>query len=189
MQLLPPPGPERTRQFTLLAIVAIVLAGLYWYQFGGTPAGTTGAASNPTAPVDPRKQGPLVLPTPVKLAELETVPEDPEAGRNPFGYGVKPVPPPPPAPPAPPPPPPGPPPPPPGPPPVPPIPLKLVGLTSLPGTGRTMATLKDPASNAVFQVFEGDVVDGRYRLVKVGTTTVVMSYLDGTGQRTIPNGG
>jgi hypothetical protein len=90
---------------------------------------------------------------------------------------------------APPPPPPGPPPPPPGPPPIPPIPLKLVGLTSLPDKGRTMATLKDPVTNAVFQVFEGDVVDGRYRLVKVGVTTVVMSYLDGSGQRTIPNGG
>ena len=48
-----------------------------------------------------------------------------------------------------------------------------------------MVTLKDPAGNAVFQAFEGDVVDGRYRIVKVGSQSVVVSYVDGSGQRTI----
>ena len=35
-------------------------------------------------------------------------------------------------------------------------------------------------------VREGDVVDGRYRLLKVGVTSIVMAYLDGQGQQIIP---
>jgi hypothetical protein len=71
----------------------------------------------------------------------------------------------------------------------PPIGVKLVGMTVIPETGRTMVTLQDPASKAVYQGFEGDIVDGRYRVVKVGSQSVVLSYVDGTGMRTIPLGG
>jgi hypothetical protein len=67
----------------------------------------------------------------------------------------------------------------------PPISLRLAGLMVGPGTNRTMATLKDPASGALFHAFEGDIVDGRYRLVKVGTQSVVVSYVDGSGIRTL----
>ena len=52
-----------------------------------------------------------------------------------------------------------------------------------------MVSLKDPVSNALFQAFEGDIVDGRYRVVKVGDRSVVLSYVDGTGTRTISLGG
>ncbi len=51
-----------------------------------------------------------------------------------------------------------------------------------------MVTLRD-ANGTVFQAFEGDVVDGRYRVIKIGVQSVVVSYVDGSGQRTIPLGG
>ena len=33
---------------------------------------------------------------------------------------------------------------------------------------------------------EGEIVDGRYRLVKVGLTSVVVEHLDGRGRTTLP---
>jgi hypothetical protein len=48
-----------------------------------------------------------------------------------------------------------------------------------------MVTLKDPATGALFHAFEGDTVDGRYKLVKVGSQSVVVSYVDGSGMRTL----
>jgi hypothetical protein len=52
-----------------------------------------------------------------------------------------------------------------------------------------VAILKDPGSGAVFQALEGQIVDGRYRVVRIGQESVVLCYVDGTGQRTIPIGG
>ena len=40
------------------------------------------------------------------------------------------------------------------------------------------------ANGLVVMAREGDEVDGRYRLVKVGLESIVMSYLDGQGQQT-----
>jgi hypothetical protein len=51
-----------------------------------------------------------------------------------------------------------------------------------------MVTLKEASGPGVYQAFEGDIVDGRYRIVKVGLQSVVVSYLDGSGSRTIPLG-
>jgi len=186
MKLLPPPGRERTRQLILLAVVGVAAAGLLWYQFGtAAPAGPAAATSNP--PVKPVAGGTGALPSPVALDRLDAVAEDRVADRNPFGFGVKP---PPPAPPAPPPAPPPTPPPAPPPQPVgpPAIPLKLLGF-GVDSSGKTYATLKDPGSSAVFQVFEGAIVDGRYRVMKIGVQTVVVAYLDGSGQRTLVIGG
>ena len=72
-----------------------------------------------------------------------------------------------------------------GPPPIPPITLLLIGLHTG-GDGRPLAVLKDPKTNVTFMGSEGMVVDGQYKVVKVGVTSVVLSYVDGTGQRTIP---
>jgi hypothetical protein len=188
VKLMPPPGPERRRQLVLLGVLVvalIVLAWQYWPAAG--PAVSPVTASNPqSAPGTRPGSTPVAagsqLPEALKLAELEPVPEEPAAGRNPFRFGVRPPPPPPPPPPptktAPPPPPP-----PPGPPPIPPIRLELIGLTDMPD-GRRLATLKDPAG-AVFQAYEGQVVDGRYRLLKVALQSAVIAYLDGQGQRTL----
>ena len=49
---------------------------------------------------------------------------------------------------------------------------------------RRLVTLKDK-SGAVFQAFEDQIVDGRYRLVKVGTQSVVVAHLDGSNPRTL----
>ena len=184
MKLLPPPGPERTRQLTLLAVL-VVVGGLAWYWFGGgnQTAPPVAASNSPTAATGAAKAaGLLGLPEPLKLAALGTS-GDPEgeAPRNPFRFGQPPAPPPPKyvAPP------PAPPPPPPGPPPAPDIPLQLVLLETLPGNVRT-ATVRDTASSALFSGQEGQVLDGRFRLVKIGLESVVVSFLDGSGQKTLP---
>ena len=196
MKLLPPPGPERKRLIYLLGAL-VVAAVAYWGLGLGTPtspAPTTAGgprASNPLGGSPPPTQGSAPTqppaattaaprqPEPLKLAQIEEVPDEPAAGRNLFRFGVPPPPrveaPPPP--PLPPPMPTGP----------PPIPLRLTGLMADP-YGKTRAYLKDP-TGAVFEAVEGQVVDGRYRLLKVGTSSVVLSYLDGTGQRTVTLGG
>jgi hypothetical protein len=163
-------------------VLAIVIGGIAWYRFGGgmAQAETRPTTSNPRAGGQ-AAPGPSLLPEPVKLGELVSESDSPAAGRNLFRFGVKPPPP------APPPvaaPPPGPPPPPPPPPGPPPIQLKFLGTMERPDVGRVVA-LKDPATGAVFQALEGQIVDGRYRVVKIGQTSAVLTYVDGTGQRTI----
>jgi hypothetical protein len=185
MKVLPPPGPARTRQLTLLAVL-VVIGGVAWYWAGGgsQTAPPVTASNPPTAATKgaTKAAAAVGLPEPLKLAALGAS-GDPETEtvRNPFRFGQPPAPPPPKyvAPP------PAPPPPPPGPPPVPDIPLQLVLLETLPGNVRT-ATVRDTASSALFSGLEGQVLDGRYRLVKIGLESVVVSYLDGSGQKTLP---
>lgn len=181
MKLLPPPGPERRRQLMWLGLLAVVVSALAWYRFGRSadPAVTRSAASNPKAG-GTNASGQGVLPEPVRLADLASEGDAPSAGRNLFRFGVKPAPPPPPVVM----PPPGPPPPPPPPPGPPPIKLRFLGTMERPDVGRVVA-LKDPDSGAVFQALEGQIVDGRYRVVKIGLTSVIVSYIDGSGQRTL----
>lgn len=177
-------GAERRRRLALLVLVLAALAALLIWTFG-RPAAPAAATSNTDVRVQ-ASAGVLTRPEPVLLADLEVVPDPPEPGRNPFGFGVRPPPP------LPPPPPRSETPPPTSAPPVPqgppPIALRLVGTMKVPD-GRTMATLKDPATNIVFQAFEGEVVDGRYRVSKVSAQSVVVSYVDGSGTRTLRIGG
>lgn len=186
MNVLPPPGQDRRRQLTWLAVLVVVITALAWYRFGGSaaPADTRPVTSNPKAG-GASAPGQGVLPEPVKLGELAAEGESPAAGRNLFRFGAKP------APPAPAPaslPPPGPPPPPPPPPGPPPIKLRFLGTMERPDVGRVVA-LKDPDSGAVFQALEGQIVDGRYRVVRIGLQSVIVSYIDGSGQRTLSSGG
>ena len=199
MSLLPPPGPQRNRQLTLLALLGVAVIILLWRAPWRT-------ASSPVAPPPTPGQLPAVvqqaragapgkqaaasvppMPVPVNLDKLEPVPDEPGVGRNLFRFGMRPAPPPPP----PPPPPPvtpiiqGPPPPPPGPPP---IELQLKGITRATLETPAVAYLKDPKAPADARMLsgsEGQIVDGRYKLLKVGTESVIVSYVDGTGQRTI----
>jgi hypothetical protein len=189
MRLLPASGSKTRSQLFLLVALAAVLVAILWYRFGTVPApaapATTSSVPSPTTVPD--GGGALPVPEGVRLQALEAPGDLSDPGRNPFAYGVRPPPPPPPRvempsvprPVGPPPPPPGP----------PPIPLRLTGLTVMPDTHRTMVTLKDPSTSTIYQAFEGDVVDGRYRVVKVGIQSVVLSYLDGSGVRTIGLGG
>lgn len=184
------PTSKARGQLKLLTALVVILAAVGWYRFfpASAPAPTSQPQPSQVATSGREATGALPVPESVRLESLETAGAAGEATRNPFAYGVRPPPPPPPRPAIPPPqapvnlPPPAPP----GPPP---INLRLVGFTELPNGGRMMVTLKDPATNSVHFAFEGDVVDGRYRVVKVGLRSVVVSYVDGSGQRTIGLGG
>jgi hypothetical protein len=191
MKMLPAAGPERTRLFVLLAVLGV--AGAFWYYRSETPApvvvpttpGRT-AANTPAAPRDTggvkqasRQAVKPTVPEALKFGELERVPDEPEAGRNPFRFGARPAPPPPSLPPPMPPPTPIAPPP----PPPPQVPLKLSTVIDDP-YGKKRAFLVD-ASGAMFQAVDGDIVDGRYRLVKVDRTSAVVEFLDGSGRKTI----
>jgi len=201
MKLLPPPGPERWRAIGLL--VAILLLAAYYVPGVFAPdtpppavvRGPNGGAALPgqLAPAgsaatsrgaaSQTKKGDSDSPVTVNLASLEPAVESaaPASNRNPFRYGEPPKPPPPP--PAPPPlytPPPiyVPPPPPP-----PQVELKLLGTFLVPGEGYR-ASLKDKRE-IQFSGIEGDIIDGRYKLIKVADKQAVVSFLDGTGQRTL----
>ncbi|HEX5216172.1 MAG TPA: hypothetical protein VFV98_11965 [Vicinamibacterales bacterium] len=186
MKLLPPPGPERRSQLTRLGVMLVILAALGVYQFG--------LSSSPVAPATvplnvaaPGAIAPTTQPTPIGLEKLEIVAENAAAGRNPFGYGQPPPPPAPPPMPAPPPPVQTAPPPPPV-PQAPDIPLKLIMLGQIVTGGPAVATLKDTQTNALYLAVEGQIIDGRYKLAKVGQTSVIVSYLDGSGQKMLPLG-
>jgi len=76
---------------------------------------------------------------------------------------------------------------PPGPPPVPPIPLKYFGVITLTmpdGTKQQMARFIDARGNT-FSGKVGDVLEGRYRLLRIGQDSVDLAYLDGRGQQSI----
>lgn len=191
MKLLPPSGPQRNRQLVLLALLLVTLTVVVWRfvlpEMGsGDPAVAAVRTSNPQARhTNGAGSAPSSsLPEPLKLGSLEPVPDEPKVGRNPFMFGARPAPPAPPAPPtvytppAPPPQPAWP----------PPIALKLVTIVDGPD-GRRQANLKDPASGTTFVAAEGSIVDGRYKVVKVAQQSVVVSYVDGSGQRTLTLGG
>jgi hypothetical protein len=124
----------------------------------------------------------------VRLEELEAKRPDVDAAdRNPFRFAPPPAPPPPPrsaqqiAPVVPP----GPPPPP-APPPIPPIPLKFMGTVEKPGL--MLAALTDCKGYA-YAAREGEIVDGRYKVVKIQVESVILEYSNGTGRTTVRKSG
>lgn len=74
-----------------------------------------------------------------------------------------------------------------GPPQPPPIDLKFMGVIDHPKLGKIAAFSDCKGFTAEGQ--EGRVVDGRYRVVKIGVESVVIEYVNGTGRRTIPLSG
>lgn len=70
---------------------------------------------------------------------------------------------------------------PPGPTPPPPIPLKFIGLVETPVR---VAFLSDGRGNT-FQGKEGDIIEGRYRIVRIGANAADLTYVDGRGRQTI----
>ena len=73
---------------------------------------------------------------------------------------------------------------PPGPPPLPPIALRFIGLLEAPQSSGRIAILSDGRGN-VFNVKEGDIIEGRYRLLQIGADSADLAYLDGRGRQTI----
>ena len=71
-----------------------------------------------------------------------------------------------------------------GPPPPPAIPVRFIGLVDAPTRAGRVAILSDGRGN-VFYGKEGDIIEGRYRVLKVGPDAAELSYLDGRGHQTI----
>jgi hypothetical protein len=76
----------------------------------------------------------------------------------------------------------GPPPPPPGPPPVPPIALKYIGVLD---TAQGKVAMFRDSGGDIVNGKEGDIIDGRYRLLKIGVESADLAYVDGQGRQTI----
>ena len=184
---------ERRRQL-LLAALAVVLASIVYYAWPRTSppstpssnqraAGTSGAVRDRTA----RGAAPQQT-TEVHLEALEA--ERPKPGpteRNLFRFREKPPPPPPGARGGPPEPdvpivlaPVGPP----QPPPLPPINLKFLGFVEQAAGKPKIAILSDGSGSPQYAK-EGDVVLGRYRVLKIGEESVEVAYSDGRGRQTI----
>ena len=71
-----------------------------------------------------------------------------------------------------------------GPPPPPPIPLRYIGYLDQPGEVPRVAVLSDGRGN-VFNGKEGDIIEGRYRVLRIGTDSADLIYVDGRGRQTI----
>ncbi len=75
------------------------------------------------------------------------------------------------------------------PPPPPRIPLKFIGLVSS-AEDRTvgrLAILSD--ARGVYYGREGEIIEGRYRILKIGVESIDLAYLDGRGRQTITQTG
>jgi len=174
---------RQARQIRWLVGLFGVLGVVLTYQFWPTETATRGAA--------PSKSTDAVTAVPMQVAEvdLDRLQVDTSAlkaaRRDPFRYKPKPAPPPPPPPalvrpvvPQAPPPPQD---------PRPEIRLKYLGFAMSP-TGVRIATLQDAANNAILLGKQGDVIDGKYRLLRVDATEVELSYLDGARRRRFVKG-
>jgi hypothetical protein len=71
-----------------------------------------------------------------------------------------------------------------GPPPPPPIPLRFIGLVEAPTQAGRVAIFSDGRNN-VFYGKDGDVIEGRYKVLKVSQDAAELSYVDGRGRQTI----
>jgi len=69
-----------------------------------------------------------------------------------------------------------------GPPPPPPIALKFIGISGSAKTGQ-VAVLSD--GRAVYYGREGESIEGRYKIVRIGVESIDLAYLDGRGRQTI----
>ena len=174
-----------SRQLLVLAVVAVVFAAVVLVRRSGTPAGTGAAPSNPprASAKGPEKSTPVAD---VKLELLKSTQDEIERStRNPFQFKPKAPPPaprlpadagrggpiviePPPVPQ--------------GPPPPPPIALKYIGVLDT-AQGR-VAVFRDSGGDIV-NGREGDIIDGRYRLLKIGVESADLAYVDGRGRQTI----
>jgi len=173
----------------LLALLGAVLLMFLWSQmFSGRsapPTVSTGSARAPGAQ-QPGKIDPAELD--IKIESLQQTPAGPAAGeRNPFRFQPK-----------------APPRPPPGPPrpmvtgppvtqvpqgPAPPAPIgtliKFIGIVE---TGREkIGAFSD--CRYTFSGRDGEVIEGRFRVVRIGVESAIVEYADGRGRTTLPLNG
>jgi hypothetical protein len=178
---------KRRRELALAGAALLLLAVVVWSVQRGTAQSTNvvapaGAAVAVKPPVHEKGRA-----GEVDLTALETErPEPEESSRNPFRFKPKPAPPPseaiskeqqaataaeqaargsve---------------------PPPPRIPLKYIGEMADPlNAGRRVAILSD--TRGVYYGREGEVVEGRYRIVRIGVESIELAYLDGRGRQII----
>jgi hypothetical protein len=179
--------PKRRRELAL-GVAAVVLAAIAVWMMRSDPAPQATVASNPPAAASaPSTQSRAVAELDLKALEAERAePED--SNRNPFRFKPRTAPAPSPsvmkeqqqqaaaaaaqaAGPAEPPPPPR-------------IPLKYIGEMADPKQpGRRVAILSD--TRGVYYGREGDVIEGRYQIVKIGVESIELAYIDGRGRQVI----
>ena len=178
---------ERRRQLVLggLAVVLIVVIVKLWPGTSAAPSPTSNKAGRTNAPVPPQASA-APAPPAVPRDALNGERAKPAAGvRTLFRFKPKATPPPLPAPvrpvqpglpvaPA------GPP----APAPLAPITLKFIGVVEVPLHGEKIAILSD-GRNAPFYGREGAIIEGRYRILKIGVESVELAYADGRGRQTI----
>ncbi|HEY7789721.1 MAG TPA: hypothetical protein VIC33_04355 [Vicinamibacterales bacterium] len=63
------------------------------------------------------------------------------------------------------------------------IPLKFIGIVEAPGPLGRLAVLSD--GRDVYHGHEGDIIEGRYRIVRIGIESIEMAHLDGSGRQMI----
>ena len=66
----------------------------------------------------------------------------------------------------------------------PPIALKFIGIVERREKAERIAVLRDAVGH-IFYGGEGEVVEGRYRIVRIGAESIELSNLDGQGRQTI----
>ncbi len=71
-----------------------------------------------------------------------------------------------------------------GPPPPPPIALKFIGIIDAGQSKKVVAVLSDGRGAPVY-ASEGETILGQYRILRIGTESIELSYLDGRGRQTI----
>ncbi len=190
MKILPPPGPGRTRQLALLGVLLVAAAYALWRVLGPQPGWPASAGVQSPGAADgargarSRTRGRAAKGDAAARAARTSWSRCRKSRRRRVirsGSGSsrrlrrrlhrrtcrrrQP---------------PGPPPP----PPVPPIPLKFIGRVVMPDK-RVVASLSDGKGN-VLRGTEGQVIDGRYRVVRIGEESIVMEYVNGTGRQTLP---
>ena len=178
------------RALWLGAMLIVAVIGVMVVRSGDAPtsqAAATGSAARPSAPANEP-----VPPADVRLEALTTSREEPtDIGRNPFRFQARRVTPEPspevrrlpgipddqvdappvasvPS----------------GPPPPPPIALKFIGLVQK-ADGTKYAVLSDGKGPPI-SGREGEEIEGRYKILKIGTESIEIAYIDGRGRRTIP---
>lgn len=175
---------KRRREFALGGL-ALALIGFALWRVGGPVPSAPSRAVVKTAPTQANQPKSGV--DEIDLAMLQAKrPEPEEISRNPFRFKPK----------APPPPPPGPVTPPgapgrggpgvaaPGSAPVARIPLKFIGLMNRADSkAGSVAILSD--ARGVYYGREGETIEGRYRIVRIGVESIELAYLDSSGRQTI----
>jgi hypothetical protein len=173
-------SPERRRLAVLLAILGVVLVIAIYRLWPGSVETVTGRA---TARAGARASGPSTITAPdvhlQVLNEERPKPVD-RPQRDLFRFKPKPAPAPPPvrqgspsagpAAPS-------------GPPPLAPITMRFIGIVEAPERSQKIAILTD--GRGIYRGREGDIIEGRYRLLRIGVESVDMAYLDGRGRQTI----